>query len=217
MENKVRLLIAEDHSLVRGAVRMLLDAEPGFEVVGEAANGEEAVELAKKLVPDVVLMDIAMPGLNGAKATRRLKNFMPSMKILVLTRHDEDGYLQQLFAEGADGYVLKQSPSAVLIDAVKKVFSGDNYLDPSLTQNVMSVFSKRNHTGEGEAKELSPRETTTLRLVALGHSIKEIAQQLEINPKTVESAKSSAMHKLGLSTRVQIVHYAIGRGWMKDN
>jgi DNA-binding NarL/FixJ family response regulator len=215
-EDRIRVVIAEDHATVRGAFKMLLDAVPDIDVIGEAANGEEAVDMARRFDPDVVLMDIAMPGLNGAQATRRVKASVPSTKVLVLTRHDEDGYLRKLFEEGADGYVLKQSSASVLIDAVRQVSAGNSFLDPSLTKNVMSGMTEH-RSDPAEMKNLSPRETSVLQLVAFGYSIKEIAKQLNLGTKTVESAKSSAVRKLGISTRVEIVRYAVHCGWMHDN
>lgn len=215
MESKIRVLIAEDHAVVRAAVRALLDNEPDIEVVGEAGDGETAVSLAKTLAPDVVLMDISMPKLDGARATRRVKNVLPNTKVLVLTRHDEDGYLKKLLAEGADGYVLKQSASAVLIDAVRQVSRGNFFLDPTLTLSVVTEMAGRS-SGRNKALPTN-REKSVLRLTALGYSIKEIAVHLDVSPKTVESARSNAVRKLELSGRVDIVHYAIGQGWMKDN
>ena len=218
MENKIRVLIAEDHAVVRGAVKALLEDQPDIEVVGEAADGETAVTLAKELKPDVVLMDIAMPNLDGARATRRIKSSLPNIKVLVLTRHDEDGYLKKLLAEGADGYVLKQSSSAVLIDAVRHVSAGNSFLDPVLTRSMINELTDHRGQPDRQKKDtLTSRETSVLRFTAFGYSIKEIAAQLDVSPKTVESVKTNAVRKLKLSDRVDIVHYAIGQGWLKDN
>jgi DNA-binding NarL/FixJ family response regulator len=218
MEGRISILIAEDHATVRGGVRALLESEPELEVVGEAANGEDAVTLAKQLQPDVVLMDIGMPELDGARATRRVKSSLPKTKVLVLTRHDEDGYMKRLLAEGADGFVLKQSAPNVLINAVKQVAAGNGFLDPSMTGSLMTGLTDSDGSARtGSGAELTPRETSVIRLVARGHSINEIAEYLDVSPKTIESAKAQAIKKLGLSDRVEIVRYAIRRGWMTDN
>jgi DNA-binding NarL/FixJ family response regulator len=218
MEGRIRILIAEDHVTVRSGVRALLECEPEIEVVGEAGNGEEAVTLAKKIEPDIILMDIGMPELDGARATRRIKGSLPKTKILVLTRHDEDGYLKRLLAEGADGYVLKQSAPNVLINAVRQVAAGNGFLDPAMTGSLMTGLTESDSETQNRADgDLTPRETSVIRLVARGHSINEIADYLDVSPKTVESAKAQAIRKLGLTDRVEIVRYAIRRGWMTDN
>ena len=214
MQSKIRVLIAEDHATVRGAVRALLESEADIEVVGEAADGEQAVAMAKELDPDVILMDIAMPNLNGAQATRRVKSQVPKAKVLVLTRHDDDGYLKRLLEEGADGYVLKQSASSLLMGAIRQVAAGNSFLDPAMTRGVMAGLAARGSVGK---KSLTSRETSILRLTAWGYSVKEIAVQLDLSLKTVESDKRNAARKLGISTRVEIVKYAIQQGWMKDN
>lgn len=214
----IRVLIAEDHATVRGAVKALLDREPDIDVVGEAGNGEDAVTLAKQLEPDVVLMDISMPDLDGARATRRVKSSLNKTRVLILTRHDEDGYLKKLIAEGADGYVLKQSSSAILIHAIRQVSAGNGFVDPTLTGSILSEMA--NSSGPPDHLEnatLTAREISVLRLVAWGYSIKDIALRLDVSAKTVESDKAHASKKLGIQTRVEIVRYAIHCGWMTDN
>lgn len=218
MEGRIRILIAEDHATVRSGVRALLESEPEIEVVGEAGNGEDAVSLAKKFEPDIVLMDIGMPDLDGARATRRVKSSLPKTKVLVLTRHDEDGYLKRLLAEGADGYVLKQSAPIVLINAVRQVAAGNGFLDPAMTGSMITGLAETDGSArQGADAELTARETSVIRLVARGHSINEIADYLDVSSKTIEGAKTRAIRKLGLTDRVQIVRYAIRRGWMTDN
>ena len=199
MEDRIRILIAEDHVTVRSGVRALLESQPEIEVVGEAGNGEDAVAMAKKVEPDVILMDIGMPELDGARATRRVKGSLPKTKVLVLTRHDEDGYMKRLLAEGADGYVLKQSAPTVLINAVRQVAAGNGFLDPAMTGSLMTGITETDGTTHtGPEAELTPRETSVIRLVARGHSINEIADYLDVSPKTIESAKAHAIKKLGL-------------------
>ncbi len=174
--------------------------------------------MAKQLKPDIVLMDIGMPNLNGAQATRRVKNQTPDTKVLVLTRHDDSGYLKKLLEEGADGYVLKQGASSVLIGAVRQVAAGNGFLDPAMAVGMVSQIAKRHPvSGEDIIEVLGERETSVLRLTALGYSVKEIATRLEIGPKTVENARSAVTRKLGLSSRVEIVQYAVRQGWMKDD
>lgn len=217
MERTTRVLIAEDHATVRGAIRMLLEAEPGIDVIGEAGNGEDAVTLAKELRPDVILMDISMPDLDGAQATRRIKNRLPETKIVVLTRHYEDGYLKKLLGEGADGYVLKQSSSSVMIDAIRHVTSGNSFLDPQVAAGMISEMNARPESqGSTENVVLSPREISVIRLYSLGYSIGDIAIRLDLSTKSIETCKANVLKKLGISTRVEIVRFAIDRGWMKD-
>ena len=207
-------MIAEDHATVRGAVRTLLECAPDIEVVGEASDGVEAVAMAKELNPDVILMDIAMPNLNGAQATRRVKSQVPKARVLVLTRHDDEGYLKRLLEEGADGYILKQGASSLLMGAIRQVAAGNSFLDPAMTRDVMAVLACRGNPKKGV---LSSREKSVLRLTAWGHSVKEISVKLDLSLKTVETDKRNASGKLGISSRVEIVKYAIQQGWMRDN
>lgn len=216
MKAKIRVLIAEDHATVRGALKALLDIEADIEVIGEAADGEVAVELANQLVPDLILMDIAMPNLDGARATRRVKGSLSNTKVLVLSRHDEVGYLKKLLAEGADGYVLKQSSSTVLVEAIRQVAAGNAFLDPVLAASMMSEINEHHHSDQDENTEMHSREVSTLKLIARGYSIEEIAKELDLSKKSIENAKATGMHKLGLVGRVDIVRYAIKHGWIED-
>jgi two-component system, NarL family, response regulator NreC len=218
MSEKLRLLIVEDHLTVREGVKLLVNAQPDMEVIGEAGDGEEAIVQAEKLKPDVIVMDISMPNLNGLKATKRLRRNDPDIKILTLTRHTDDGYLQQLLTAGANGYVLKQSAPTELINAIRAVAAGNAYLDPSLTRKVMGGYVNRSSSLRGENKgELSDRENEVLRLIAFGYSNKDIGEQLELSVKTVEAHKANAMRKLGVTSRIDIVRYAILRDWLQDN
>ncbi|MBV9926957.1 MAG: response regulator transcription factor [Acidobacteria bacterium] len=212
---KVRVLIAEDHGTMREGMRLVVEREPDMEVVGEAADGREALRLARDLLPDVVLMDISMPGMDGLQAARGLRESCPEVKVLALTRHADYGYLTEMLRAGAKGYVLKQSAAAELIRAVRAVAAGQCYLDPAVTGKLMS--GRRAAEGVEPKEELSEREEEVLRLIARGHSNKEIAARLSVSVKTVEAHKANAMHKLGLADRVAIVDYAIFRGWMKND
>lgn len=215
---KLRILLAEDHETVRAGVRMLIEAQPDMTVVGEAGNGDIAIKMAGELIPDIIVMDISMPGLNGLKATKKVKQINPQIKILTLTRHTDDGYLQQLLAAGANGYVLKQSAPAELINAIRAVGAGKNYLDPTMTERVMGGYVRQATALSNASKvQISARESEVVRLIAWGHSNKEIAAQLEISVKTVEAHKSNAMRKLGIASRIDIVRYAILQGWLEDN
>lgn len=214
---KIAVLIAEDHAIVRAGVKMLVDLEDDMTVIGEAQDGDEAIALAQSLRPDVVLMDVTMPNTDGIVATRRIKSLIPAMKVLVLTRHDEDGYLQHLIAAGADGYVLKQNSSSQVIEALRAVHAGRSYVDHSLTRNLLQSYQTDRTPNATGVKSVSTVEESVLRLVAFGNSYKEIADQLRISARTVENARKSGMAKLGFESRVDIVKYAIGQGWMHDN
>lgn len=217
-EKKLRILLAEDHNTVREGIKLLVNAQPDMEVIGEAENGELAISEAMRLNPDMVIMDVSMPVLNGLKATRRLRSQCPDMMILTLTRHSDDGYLQQLIGAGANGYVLKQSAPKELINAIRAVGSGQAYLDPALTQRVMGGYAVRTTSLRGEGKkELSAREVEILKLISFGYSNKEIGTRLDLSVKTVEAHKANAMRKLGITARIDIVKYAILQNWLQDN
>jgi len=217
MSDKLRILIAEDHQTVREGIKLLVNSQPDMEVVGEAGDGEAVVREAERLEPDLVLMDISMPVMNGLQATKRLRSRSPKLKILTLTRHTDDGYLQQIIAAGANGYVLKQSAPDELVNAIRAVGAGNFYIDASLTRRVMGGYVARSESLRGESKgELSDRESEVLRLIALGYSNKEIAEALKLSVKTIEAHKANAMRKLGISSRIDIVRYAIFRNWLQD-
>jgi DNA-binding NarL/FixJ family response regulator len=218
--SKVRVLLAEDHETVREGLKMLVNAQSDMEVVGEAADGVAAVTLAKELRPDVVVMDVSMPRLSGVAATEAIVRACTGVKVLALTRHTDDAYLQQLLRAGAAGYVLKQSPVAELLRGIRTVIAGGSYLDPEIAGKVMHGFVGRTSGPAPEqpaATNLSPRETEVLRLIAWGHSNKDIATKLELSVKTVETHKSNAMHKLGMTSRIEVVRFAIQHGWLTES
>jgi two-component system, NarL family, response regulator NreC len=217
MASRLRILLADDHAIVRQGLKLLIDAQPDMTAVGEAADGDAVVALAQALQPDVVVMDISMPGTNGLAATRTLKQRQPGLVVLVLSRHEEDTYLQELLRAGASGYVLKQSPPPQLLQAIRVVGSGGIYLDPAVTARVADGLLDRRQDGRhAPAAAISDRESEVLRLVAVGHSNKEIADRLNISVKTVEVHKANAMRKLGLTGRVDIIRYGVLQGWLYD-
>lgn len=215
---QIRVLLADDHETVRAGLRLLIDAQPDFITVGEAGDGEEALRQVRELRPDVVVMDISMPGLNGSKATRRIVETAPGVKIVALTRHTERGYVQNMLEAGAVGYVLKQSASNELIRAIRAVIGGQTYLDPAITSRVVDHYS----TGSAVAARpdrpaLTDRESEVMRLIAAGYSNKEIAARLHLSVKTVEAHKANSMRKLEFTNRIDIVNYALVQGWLNDN
>lgn len=215
--DKLRILLADDHKIVREGLRLLVGTQADMAVVGEADNGRTAVALAQQHQPDVIVMDISMPEINGLKATETLKRLCPDIKILVLTRHTHDGYVQQLLEAGASGYVLKQSASDDLVRAIHAVVAGQTYLDSAVAEQVVrNVGGRRMASGSPASGDLSRREQEVLRFIAWGFLSKEIAARLQISIKTVETHKSNAMTKLGMKSRIDIVRYALLQGWLKD-
>ena len=214
---KVRILLADDHVTVRHGLKLLIDSQPGMEVVSEASDGNGAVQQARESRPDVIVMDISMPGMNGLVATRKLKQFQRDVTIVILTRHADEAYLQELLRAGVSGYVLKQSPPAELLQAIRAVAAGGQYLDSTLTSRVTARFIARDadKTSKSSAT-LSERESEVLRHIAAGYSNKEIAARLTLSVKTVEAHKANAMRKLDLRGRIDIVKYAILQGWLHN-
>lgn len=214
--DKLRILIADDHALLRDGLKALVNNEPDMEVVGEAENGKIAVEKAKELKPHIVLMDISMPELNGAHATRRLKSLCPAVKVLALTAHEDNSYLRHMLEAGACGFLLKRAAAEQLIHAIHDVARGGCYIDPTFAGKVLSNFMRPTSKSTNERSELSERETQVLRLTAWGHSNKEIASRLDISVKTVETYKSRLLEKLQLTSRTEIVRYAVRHGWLQE-
>jgi DNA-binding NarL/FixJ family response regulator len=216
--SKLRIILADDHKIIREGLRMLVNSQADMEVVGEADNGRIAITLTHELQPDVVVMDVSMPELNGLKATEKLKELFPGIKVLTLTRHMDEGYLKQLLEAGANGYVLKQSASEELVRAVHAVVGGQTYLDPAITEQfVGNVIGRSAARGSPAKGDLSPREEEVLRLIAWGHLSKEVAARLQISIKTVEAHKTNGMQKLGMKSRIDLVRYALLQGWLQDN
>ena len=218
MTAKLRILLADDHETVREGLRMILNAQPDMQVVATAGDGSEAISQCEKVTPDIVLMDISMPGMNGLAATIRLSEKCPEAKVLTLTRHADSSYLQQLMRAGAAGYVLKQSRPAELLHAIRSVATGGKYLDASMTAPVIGNYARGTVQSTPETvTPLSPRETEVLRLIAWGNTNKEIAARLDLSVKTVEAHKANGMRKLGMRGRIDIVRYALLQGWLHES
>ena len=217
MKNKLRVFIADDHAIIREGLKALVNAQPDMEVVGEADNGRTAWRLARDLEPDIVVMDVSMPVMNGIRATTLIKRVCQNVKVLVLTVHEDQGYLRQLLEAGASGCVLKNAAADELINGLRVVASGRVYLDPTQAGKVVGGFvGKRGVKGGEFSTTLSARETEVLRLVAWGYANKEIGSQLNISVKTVETHKSNVMEKLGLKSRSDFVRYALHQGWLEE-
>jgi DNA-binding NarL/FixJ family response regulator len=211
----LRIVLADDHAVVREGLKALINATPGMAVVGEAADGRRACELVEELRPDVAVLDVSMPEMSGGQATVRLRQTCPEVKVLALTVHEDRGYLRRLLSAGATGYVLKRSAADELIRAVRTVAGGGVYLDPALAGKVVGGFVRRPDSEAPAGEELSDREAAVVRLIAAGHGNKEIAAQLDVSTKTVETYKSRALEKLGLQSRADLVRYAVERGWLQ--
>lgn len=211
---KIRVLLAEDHTIVRQGLVALLRSEPEIEVVGEASDGAEAVELAQKLIPDIVLMDIAMKHLNGLEATRKIKKLFPHIKVLVLTMYENEEWIFQILKAGASGYLIKDSAMTDLVSALRAVHQGDSYLSPSISKKVIDEYIRKAEVGEGGRLDdlLSDREREVLQLIAEGNSIPQIASLLCISKKTAEAHKNHIMEKLNIHDKVGLVKYAIRMG-----
>jgi DNA-binding NarL/FixJ family response regulator len=211
---KLQILLADDHAVVREGLKRLVDSEPDMRVIGEAADGAEAIEKAMRLCPDVVVMDVSMGNVNGAEATRRIRTHCPGTRILALTVHEDTSYLRELLDAGAAGYVLKRAAADELIRAIRAVASGGVYVDPRIAGKLVNTFGTTRAASNSAMADLSDRETAVLRFIAQGYTNKEIASQLGLSVKTVETYKARSMEKLGLRSRVDIVRTATERGWL---
>ena len=212
---KIRVVLAEDHESVRQGLRLLLETKNDIEIVADAANGRVALDRVKALKPDVAVLDLAMPEMNGLAATKAIKRAAPQVNVVALTRHADDAYVQELLSAGASGYVLKQSPIEELLKAIRAVAAGDRYLDSTLVARNAKAYLSR-YSSEPSRPPITDREASVLRLMAIGHSNKEIAGALDIAVKTVEVHKANAMRKLNLRGRIDVVRYAVLSGWLQD-
>lgn len=216
MDNVIRVLIADDHTIVRTGVRQLLEAKPDIKVVGEARDGAETLALVETLRPDIVLMDIAMPAMDGLEATRSIKERWPSTAVLVLTMLHQDEYFFEMLKAGASGYVLKVAGASELIDAIRVVHEGKVYLNPMMAQRLVQDYLNRADGSSEPEPLLSPREKEILQLLAAGYTNQEIANKLVLSPSTVYSHRSNILHKLGLNTRHELIQYAKQHGLIRD-
>jgi DNA-binding NarL/FixJ family response regulator len=212
---RIRVLLVEDHAVVREGLRALLKAEDDIEVVGEARNGREAVQMIEELLPEVVIMDIAMPLLNGVEATRQVLKLVPTTRVLVLSAHSEDEYVEQVMAAGAAGYLIKQTAANILVKAIREAHRGRTFFSPSIARRVDDLREKSIGRGKRPRKgavQLSSREVEVLQLIAEGLANKETAAQLGISIKTVEKHRQNLMSKLGIHDTAGLTRYAIAAG-----
>lgn len=212
---KARIVLADDHPLLRQGLRLVIDAEPDLEVAGEAASGEEAIRLVAATRPDVLLLDITMPGGGGIGALERLRKASPETRVLMLTMHDDPEYLRVALVSGAAGFILKNAAGAELVSAIRTVHQGRTYVDPTLAGAALRgilAAAERAGGGESPSDRLSPREIEVLRQLALGYTNKEIANRLELSVKSVETYRARVSEKLGLSGRAELFRYALENG-----
>jgi len=217
----VRILLADDHAVLRAGLRMLLDAKPDMEIVGEADEGLQAIELARSLSPDVILLDLTMPGMDGLTALPRLKQTIPETHILILTMHEDEAYLRQALRSGASGYVLKRAVDTELVAAIRAVVRGEIYVHPAMTKLLLSdILNEGQEVDGNDAQlwaELSEREQQVMQGIVLGYTSGEIAEQNHLSVKTVYTYRTRAMTKLGIETRAQLVDMAIRLGLLRTD
>ena len=215
--DKISVLLAEDHTIVRKGLRSLLDKEIGIEVIGEAEDGREAIRKAEELHPDIVVMDIAMPDLNGLEATRRLKKRFPGMKIIILTVHNNEEYVLETLRAGASGYLVKKAAPTDLISAIQAAYRGESFLSPSISRTVIDEYlGKTEKVSERDEiyGKLTDREREVLQLIAEGRPNREIAELLHISIKTVETHRAHIKDKLNVSSTAELIQHAIRKGFL---
>lgn len=211
---EIKVLLVDDHTIVRQGLRMLLDTQPDIRIVGETGDGRDAIEKASQLMPDVILMDLSMPGMNGLEACRRITESCPGTRILALTMHDNEEYFFQALSSGAAGYILKKADPAELVNAIRVVHQGGAFLCPSLAKSLVADFLRRGDTGGEKANldGLTEREREILKLAAEGKTNREIATLLQISTKTTDRHRANLMDKLKVHNRSQLIKYAIRKG-----
>jgi two-component system response regulator NreC len=218
VSTQLRIALVEDHATVREGLRLLLDQQPDMKVVAEAATGDDAVQLAQHDDIDLFIMDLSMPGTSGLLAARALRERRPALKIIILTRHADQTYLQEALRAAVSGYVLKQSPHCELLQAIRAAAGGGQYVDSALTRHLAAPFlDARPHRRRTAAPAVTDRELTVLRLSAQGYSNKEIAQRMDVVVKTVEVHKANGMRKLHLNGRIELLQFAVLQGWLNDS
>src|SRR5438067_7040391 len=213
----IKCLVVDDHTLFRDGIRRLLDSEPDVQVTGEACDAVEALEKVRELKPDVVLMDIGMPGMSSFEAARVIERNHPGTRLIFLTMYEDEEYLLQCLDVGASGYVLKDAPPLKLINAVREVYQGRKYLSPQVVEKLVDDFRSRSHGSQGIARSstLTPREREVVKMIAEGNSVKEIANLLGLSVKTIEAHKFNLMRKLNIHNKAQLVTYAIQKKIVK--
>jgi len=204
----IRVLIADDHAIVRAGLRALLIEDTAFELVGEAAGGYEAIELVKKTRPDVLMLDLSMPDLDGISVTRMIKPQFPDLKVLILTLHEDEALLKEAIKAGAAGYILKRAAEAELISAIRVILRGDLYIDPAMVRGLLEDSRDPQINQKNPIESLTPRETEILKLIVEGYTNRQIGQELNISIRTVEGHRANISDKLGLHSRVELVRYA---------
>jgi len=208
----IQILIADDHGVLRAGLRTLLNAEPNLEVIAEASDGNDVLRLASELHPDIVLLDISMPGPGGIEVTRRLKEALPELRVLILTAHEDESLLREAVQAGAAGYIIKRAVESELINAIHSVWRGDLYVHPAMTRALLKETSLFPAMPELSVESLTPREIEVLRLIAKGYTNGQIAKELSLSVRTVESHRANLMGKLELRSRVELVRYAMEHG-----
>lgn len=205
-----RIILADDHPFILFALKQLIAAEPDFELIGEATTGLEALSLVRSLAPDVAIIDVGMPKMNGIMLARKIREELPSVKVVILTAYEDEAHLKQALAVGASGFVVKRSATTTLIPAIRAAITGGTFVDPL----VAGALGGPKRTATIGADELSQRESEVLKLTALGYATKEIAELMAIGGKSVETYRTRASAKLGLKSRAEIVRFALAEGWL---
>jgi DNA-binding NarL/FixJ family response regulator len=207
------IVLADDHPIVRQGLRSLLEAEPDFRVVGEAADGIEAVQQVERLRPNVLVLDLMMPGLSGLEVTRQVSQRFPQTRVIILSMHANEPYVLEAVSNGATGYVLKKSTTEELVQAIREVLAGRRYLSPPFSEEALKPYLQKTPASPEDPYELlTPREREVLHLVAAGHTSAEIAQRLVVSPRTVESHRANLMRKLNMHHQADLIRYALQRG-----
>ena len=210
----IRILIIDDHGLMRAGLRALLEDEPDIQVVGEGETGEEALRLTGELQPDILLLDIGMPGMDGIEATRRLKRLNPQIRVLILTVYEEESLLREAIRAGAAGYILKRAAEEELVTAIRAVWRGDTYIHPAVTRYLLKDLSPSTSSKKEALDELTPREREVMGYILRGYTNRQIAESLYISIRTVEGHRASIFGKLGLKNRLELVEFAEKNGLM---
>jgi two-component system, NarL family, response regulator NreC len=208
----IKVLIADDHSIVRAGLRSLLGSEPSMELVGEASGGYEAIQLVEKTHPDVLVLDVSMPDLDGISVTKKIKSEFPGLRILILTLHEDKALLEEAIRAGASGYILKRAAEAELISAIQSITRGDMYVDPSMVRTLLGDAIQPASKQPAPSAALTARETEILKLIVEGYTNRQIGEELNISTRTVEGHRANISEKLGLHSRVEFVRYARGHG-----